>query len=216
MKKFIILALFIASFNIFALSEQEAVNFFKTNKNKNENYTFNKYEGLISGFTAFVIGNIGYLSSDNSVLKLTYSGIQTIGIINIGRGVYDLNNSSLDKRFEELVTNKNVKSYSKSEVALNLIEIYAYEQRAKRLALFYSSSILSLQYFLNAVVFDSPGQLKNTYIFLGGVNTIIAFYSGFYKGSYESTYFGNGFDLNPFLAQIDNLPVVGLGLSFNF
>lgn len=200
-----------------AESNKSAVSFFKTKKkSKTKSYQFNRYENLISGTAAFLIGNIGYMSSDSSVLKVTYSGVQTIGVINIGRSVYKIHSPSVEGSFEKLVTNKSVKGYSKEQVAQHLLEIYAKEERAKRLSLFYSSSILALQYIFNAVVYDSPGQLENTYIFLGGVNSIVAIYSALFKSDYEKHYFGDNFDISPFANLSPKSPTYGLKLTYHF
>ncbi len=215
MIKFIVM-LFV-SVSLSAASNKSPVEFFKDkNKGQSKKYRFNKYENLISGTAAFLIGNVGYIASDSSVLKITYSGVQTIGIINIGRAIYKIHSPSIEKRFESLVTNKSVKSYSKDEVGNHLIEIYAKEERAKRLSLFYSSAILSLQYMFNSFVYDSPGQLENTYIFLGGVNAVIAVYNGLYKGDYEKYYFGNELDLSPFAVLRNGHEAYGLSLTYNF
>lgn len=215
---YLFMALQLVTHSVFANGiKKDPVQFFKLkNKNKTKKYQFNKYENLISGTAAFLIGNIGYMASDSSVLKVTYSGVQTIGIINIGRSIYKIHSPSIENRFESLVTDPKVNSYTKKEVGNHLIEIYAKEERAKRLSLFYSSSILALQYMFNSLVYDSPDQLENTYIFLGGVNSIIAIYSALYKGDYERHYFGNDFDLSPFASVQPNGNTYGLSLTYNF
>jgi len=219
MRQLLILFCLFSSFTVIAKSESKlsAVEFFKSNtKTKAKKYQFNRYENLISGTAAFLIGNIGYMTSDSSVLKVTYSGVQTIGIINIGRSIYKMHSPSVEKSFEGLVTNKKVKGYSKEEVGQHLIKIYAQEDRAKRLSLFYSSSILALQYMFNAIVYDSPDQLENTYIFLGGVNSIVAVYSALFKTNYEKHYYGDDFDISPFAFSDRTENRYGLALTYRF
>lgn len=171
--------------------------FVKSSQQQQKKYLFNEYEHLISGLSAFLIGNIGYLSTKSIPLKIAYSGIQTIGIINIGSGVYQRNSPNLKKSFKTLLTTNKITKYSKPVLAKNLIKIFAIEERAKRLSMFYSTGFLSLQYLLNATVYDSPGRIKNIYIFFSGINAIIATYSAIYKSDYESQYFGDKFDINP-------------------
>jgi hypothetical protein len=67
-------------------------------------------ETIFSGVIAFVIGNVGFYTTKSSVLKLGYSGVQTIGIINVGRGIYDVNSPSMEAElyhFLQLVIQKN-------------------------------------------------------------------------------------------------------------
>lgn len=183
---------------------------------KPEKYTFNEYENIISGGAAFLIGNVGYMLTDSTVLGLTYSAVQTIGVINIGQGIYKMNSPSVERSFKDLLTNDKVKGYSKKRLAGHLIKIFGQESRAKRLALFYSSSLLAAQYTLNATVYDSSGKLKNVYIFLGGVNAIIAAYSAFSKSEYEEYLFGKDIDLNPFALTTGGNSTYGAMLTFHF
>ncbi len=208
----------ILNFSVYAKKEKRnSINFFVTKGQKlQREYRFNKYENLISGTTAFLIGNIGYVTSNSEVLKIAYSGIQTIGLVNIGRSIYKIHSPSINKRFESFVTNKRVKSYSRIDVADELVDIYAHEDRAKRLSLFYSSSILAIQYYLNALVYETPDSLESTYLFLGSVNTIIAVYSALYKSDYEKHLFGEDFDINPFVTGVDRPNGLGLSISFSF
>lgn len=197
--------------------KQNDIQFFvKQSNNKGKGYSFNEYENLISGLAAFAIGNVGYLASDSASLKLAYSGIQTIGIINIGKGVYLMNSSNVEKSLARLMTNKNVKGYSKSRLSSELIKIYAKDERAKRLSIFYSSSFLTFQYLLNATVYDSPKKVENIYIFLAGINAMIAGYTGFFKSDYEKHYYGESFDIQPFAYQRDSAFNAGLSLSYSF
>ena len=219
----LVLILFFFSQNVFSDNKVEKkvrknpINFFiQQNKKEEEKYSFNQYENIISGVAAFSIGNIGYIASENSVLKLTYSAIQTIGIINVGKGIYQRNSPSVQKSFYKMLAKKKKKNLSKYKVADNLIETFAKEERAKRLSLFYSTGFLSLQYILNATIYDSPDRVKNIYIFLGGVNAIIAAYSGLYKGDYESYHFGEGIDINPFALKIGDDDRFGANLTYSF
>lgn len=183
---------------------------------KPDKFTFNQYENIISGGAAFLIGNVGYMLTDSTVLGLTYSAIQTIGVINIGQGIYKMNSPSVERSFKELLTNEEVKGYSKKRLAGNLVTIFGKESRAKRLALFYSSSLLAAQYTLNATVYESSGKLKNVYIFLGGVNAIIAAYSAFSKSEYEEYLFGEDIDLNPFAFSSGQGSTYGATLTYSF
>jgi hypothetical protein len=180
------------------IKQDTNINFFKeATKKQKSKFSFNEYEHIISGVGAFLIGNIGYLLTDSTALKIAYSGIQTIGIINIGQGVYQRNSPDLKKSFYTILTTNKVDTYSKPVLAKNLIKLFAQEERAKRLSLFFSTSFLSLQYLLNSTVYDSPDQVKNIYIFFSGINAIVATYSALYKGEYESQYYGTQFDINP-------------------
>lgn len=188
----------------------------KEHEKNAKDFKYNRYENFISGVGAFVLGNVGYLLSDGSVVKLSYAGIQTIGIINIGQGIYKLNATTPEKKFAGIMAEKSRSTYTKDALAKDLLELYAQEQRAKRLSLFYSSTFLSIQYILNASVYESPGKLKSVYLFLGGVNGIIATYSAFFKGSYESLYYGKELDLAPFAYEIAGVVAPGLIISMSF
>jgi hypothetical protein len=223
----IILSLFFLSSNAFSKTVKKtrkrksrttkSISFFAEQAKKEDNkFAFNQYEHLISGVAAFAIGNIGYLATDSSVLKLAYSGIQTIGIINVGRGVYQRNSPSLKKSFSKILSNKKVKGYSKPRLSKELLKIFAQEERAKRLSLFYSTSFLTLQYLMNATIYDSPDRVKNIYIFLGGINAIVAAYSSLYKSDYEKFYYGDDIDLNPFVLALPGETQMGLSLAIRF
>ena len=197
--------------------KKNSIKFFSIQAKKVENnYQYNRYENIVSGVSAFVIGNVGYLLTDSSVLKLTYSGIQTIGIINIGRGIYKSNSPSIEKSFNEILSSKNKKDISKYQLSNELVRIFAEEERAKRLSLFYSSSFLAIQYALNIAIYDSPERIKNIYIFLGSVNAIVAAYSAFSKGEYEKFYFGKKIDLNPFAFKANDQNLYGMSLTYRF
>ncbi len=215
MKYFLGLFLLFFSHSGMATSSSDSDFLLKQNKDQKEDYTFTPMENAISGFAAFSIGNIGYFSSKSSTLKMVYTGIQTIGIINIGKGIYQSQSPSLKKGFYQLVNNKQSPTISKEELAKELIRINAQEERAKRLALFYSSTFLTAQYTLNATLGSPPGRLKNAYFFLAGVNALIALYSGPFKRDYEKHYYGDSFDINPFAYQ-DKGITSGLALSYNF
>ncbi|MBF0360137.1 MAG: hypothetical protein HQK49_03960 [Oligoflexia bacterium] len=191
----------------------DSINFFvQQNAKAEEKYLFNPYEKIISGVAAFLIGNVGYYTSTSSVLKVTYTGIQTVGIINIGRSIYASNSPSLEKSFYHLMTDSSVDSYSKKDLSLNLLHIFAQEERAKRIALFYGSSFITAQYAINAFVYKSPGNLKNIYIFLGSVNAIVALYSALYKGEYEKYYYGPSIEIKPFITFVSS----GITLNIDF
>ncbi len=147
-------------------SKKDPTNFYlNIEKKKKPKYIFNQYENIIAGTTAFVIGNIGYLTTDSPVLKLAYTGIQTIGIMNVGSGIYQMNSMPVDAAIRDSLSLKNKYLYSKKQIANTMLKTFATNARAKRLALFYSSSILAGQYFMNATIYDSPGRLKNIYMF---------------------------------------------------
>lgn len=220
MRKTVITLLSLMSFFTYSAKgtkKQGDIQFFvKQSQKKGQGYSFNEYENLISGLAAFSIGNVGYLVSDSASLKLAYSGIQTIGIINIGKGVYLMNSSNVEESLAQLMTNKRVKGYSKSKLSSELIKIYAKDERAKRLSIFYSSSFLTFQYLLNATVYDSPKKVENIYIFLAGINAMIAGYTGLFKTDYEKHYYGDSLDIQPFAFQRDNAFNAGLSLSYSF
>jgi hypothetical protein len=219
MKVFSLIFLFLFSQSVFAKQAQkkDSMKFFVNKSKESETqFQFNKYENIISGAAAFVIGNVGYVLTDSSVLKLSYTGIQTIGIVNIGRGIYKLNTPTVETSFYNLLNNEKVKGYSKKSLSNKILGIFAKEERAKRLSIFYSSAFLSFQYLLNATVYDSPGKLKNIYIFLGGVNALIAVYSGTYKNDYEKFYYGEKIDLKPFAYHDGQQGIYGAQFAWTF
>lgn len=180
---------------------KRAYEFFqKHGDQKVSQFTYNPYESLISGVAAFVIGNVGYLTTESSSLKLTYSAVQTIGIVNIGQGIYQAQAPAVDDSLRGILTDEKMKTFSREKLAGRLLRVFAQEDRAKRLSLFYGSSFLTLQYAMNATIYKSSGQLKKIYLFLGGVNAIIAIYSALSKSDYEEAYYGPKLDISPFVS----------------
>lgn len=228
--KFVLLGVFVSSISAdifsaeFSSNEKKAAYDFFIQEAKKETkikkYQYNEYENIIGGICSFTIGNLGYFLSDSEVLKLAYSGVQTLGIINIGQGIYDYYAPDETKSFYKFVTSvrnvdvkgSNVVGISNNrqnpeyELSWNMLEYYAKKEIAKRKSLLYTSSFLTLQYSLNITLGNPPGALKNVYYFMGGVNLVIALYSYFKIDKYETYY--NGVRKNNFsLSNFDLLPV---------
>lgn len=174
-------------------------------------YEFNQYEDIISGSIAFAIGNIGYFTTDSSTLKIAYSGVQTVGIIAVGHGIYDYYYPHFESRLLTLLSQKKM---TRGELSHGYVGLLGEMERAKRLSLLWSSSLLTLQYGLNSFVGDDiPTDLKDIYLFLGGVNAIIATYSYFYVSDYEKYYLDNKYPKVSFLL----IPAgAGLGITKSF
>ena len=190
--------------------------FLKEAKLKEKIYRFNPYETIFSGAIAFVIGNVGFYTTKSSVLKLGYSGVQTIGIINVGHGIYEVNSPSIEKELYKTLSSDHHNDISKEALSSKLISIFAQEERAKRMALFYGSSLLTVQYFVNSFVGQTQSELKKVYLFMGSVNFIIATYSGLIKGPYEEKVYGDQFDIHPIFTATDKEAIVGLHLVYTF
>jgi hypothetical protein len=78
---------------------------------------------------------------------------------------------------------------NRGELADGYVGLLGEMDRAKRISLLWSSSLLTMQYALNAFVSKDVSQdLKDIYLFLGGVNAIVATYSYFHKSDYEEYY----------------------------
>lgn len=190
--KFILLLLL--SFSAFAATEPRksasAYQFLKKKSLESKpTHEFNKYEDIISGSIAFAIGNIGYFTTNSSTLKIAYSGVQTVGIVAVGHGIYDYYYPHFDSRLLELLSKKKM---TRGELSDGYVSLLGEMERAKRLSLLWSSSLLTLQYALNSFVGDDvPSDLKDIYLFLGGVNAIIATYSYFNMSDYEEYYLAN-------------------------
>lgn len=214
MKIFLICTLFL-TINVRA-SETSTDFFLKEAKLKEKVYRFNPYETIFSGVIAFVIGNVGFYTTKSSVLKLGYSGVQTIGIINVGRGIYDVNSPSTEGELYRFLTNDTNTGVSKEALSVKLIHVFAQEERAKRMALFYGSSFLTVQYFMNSFVGKTQPELKKIYLFMGGVNFIIATYSGMNKSNYEKKVYGNEFNIQPIFTATDREAVGGAYLTYSF
>ena len=169
---------------------QSAYQFLKTKSRENKpQIIFNEYEDIISGSIAFTIGNIGYFTTDSSTLKIAYSGVQTVGIIAVGHGIYDYYYPHFESRLLTLLSQKKL---TRGELSDGYISLLGEMQRAKRLSLLWSSSLLTFQYALNAFVGDDvPSDLKDIYLFLGGVNAIVAVYSYYNISDYEEYYLKN-------------------------
>ncbi len=214
MKIFLICTLFLT---INVKASETATNFFlKEAKLKEKVYRFNPYETIFSGVIAFVIGNVGFYTTKSSVLKLGYSGVQTIGIINLGRGIYDVNSPSTEGELYRFLTNDTNTGVSKEALSVKLIHVFAQEERAKRMALFYGSSFLTVQYFMNSFVGKTQPELKKIYLFMGGVNFIIATYSGTNKSNYEKKVYGNEFNIQPIFTATNREAVGGAYLTYSF
>lgn len=199
---------------------KRAFQFFQSNgerESKVSTFKYNQYESLISGVAAFIFGNVGYLTTSSSSLQLTYSAVQTIGIINIGQGIYQAQAPSMDASLRGILTEEKMKNFSKEQLAGRLLRVFAQEDRAQRLSIFYSSSFLTLQYAMNATIYKSSGQLKKIYLFLGGVNAIVAVYSALSKSKYEEAYYGSKFDISPFVTMdTPSQPAYGLLVGKRF
>jgi hypothetical protein len=148
--------------------------------------SFNQYEDIISGGAAFVIGNIGYFTTDSTTLQIAYSGVQTVGVIGIGHGIYDYYYPHFETR---MLTMLNKNKLTRKQMAADYVALLGEMQRAKRLSILWSSSLLTAQYALNAFVSKDVSQdLKDIYLFLGGVNAIVAIYSYMNVTDYEKFY----------------------------
>lgn len=158
-------------------------------KIKKHTYKHNKYENIISGSAAFLIGNVGYFTTNSTPLSVAYSGIQTIGILNVGRGAYDLYRPDFEKDLYEISFNYSNTAARPQQLSLDIVKLFAEEARAKRLALLYTSSLLSMQYFANAMIGNQANSLKSIYYFLGSVNLIVVGFSYFHKNPYEAFYY---------------------------
>jgi hypothetical protein len=206
MKIFFFLILF--SLPTFA-QNGNAYNFLKKKSFESKpQHEFNKYEDIISGSIAFAIGNIGYFTTDSSTLKIAYSGVQTVGIVAVGHGIYDYYYPHFESRLLKILSKKKI---TKGQLADGYVGLLGEMDRAKRLSLLWSSSLLTLQYGLNSFVGkDVPSDLKDIYLFLGGVNAIVATYSYFTVSDYEQFYLNQMYSprLGFFL-----LPGGGSGLS---
>lgn len=177
------LVLLILVFTSIANSKESPMKFLREQALQNKKkYKYNKYESIISGGLAFTVGNIGYYQTESSSLQVAYSGIQTIGILNVGQGIYDYYRPVFDK--ELYLALRRPKTAPK-----RIIKVFAQEERAKRLSLLYKSSLLATQYFANAFLGDTDDSLKDVYTFLGGVNLIVVGYAAFYKDKYEDYYY---------------------------
>lgn len=184
--RMIFLLLYFFSGNLLA-EQQDAYKFLRNKSQQNRpEVVFNQYEDIMAGSLAFLIGNVGYFTTDSETLKIAYSGVQTVGIIGVGHGIYDYYYPHFDSRLLELLSKKQM---SRGELADGYVALLGEMDRAKRISLLWSSSLLTMQYALNAFISKDVSQdLKDIYLFLGGVNAIVASYSYFHKSDYEEYY----------------------------
>ncbi|MCO4753111.1 MAG: hypothetical protein KC478_01445 [Bacteriovoracaceae bacterium] len=202
----LILAVLIFSFMVNA--KESPMKFLREQALQNQKkFKYNRYESIISGGLAFIVGNIGYYGTDSSTLKVAYSGIQTIGILNVGQGIYDYYRPVFDT--ELYLALREPKTAPK-----RIIKVFAQEEKAKRLSLLYKSSLLATQYFANAFLGDTDDSLKDVYTFLGGVNLIVVGYATFYKDKYEEYYYSNY--LTPSVFRMKDSFVAGLSYTKSF
>lgn len=182
MKALVLVCMLTVSFSTFSKEKSKSLKFLKSESLKNKKkYRYNQYESVFSGGAAFVLGNIGYYTTESISLKMAYSGIQTIGIFNIGQGIYDYHRPVFDKELYNVAKKTN----HSEQTASGIIKIFAKEERAKRLSLLWKSSLLATQYFSNAYLDNTQDDLKEIYKFLGGVNLIVVGYTLFFKNKYE-------------------------------
>ncbi len=183
MKILFLLVLFVSSL-AFAEDIQDPYEFLKKRSAITKpQTTFNEYEDIISGGVAFVVGNLGYFTTTSSTLKIAYSGVQTVGVIGIGHGIYDYYYPHFESRLLGMLQKKQL---TKKKLANDYVSLLGEMERAKRLSILWTSGLLTGQYALNAFVSKKvPQDLKDIYLFLGGVNAIVAIYSYFNVSEYE-------------------------------
>lgn len=173
-------------------------------------YRFNQYETIISGAMAFLVGNVGFYTTSSETLRLAYSAVQTVGIITVGQGIYDYYSPDQDRDMLKLLKQKKL---TRSHMADGFISMLGQEERAKRLALLSGSGLLVVQYLANAYLSDVPRDIRDLYLFMGGVNVIIAGHSYFSRGKYERYLdYKSKVSWSPFLGQ----DKAGLAVSLSF
>lgn len=148
-----------------------------------KDYQHNQFEQIMSGGLAFLIGNIGFYTTGSQTLKLAYSGVQTIGILSVGQGIYDYYSPNFDGELLKLLKREKL---TKSRLADGFLEILGKEERAKRLSLLYGSGLLTIQYATNAYFSGSARDIKDIYLFLAGINVIVFNYAYFTRDKYEA------------------------------
>lgn len=183
-------------------------------------FTFNQYEKVIGGGVAFLVGIIGNYTTESKVLKYAYSGVQTIGIVSGGQGLYDILKPNEDRMILNVMSKaRRVKKESLSKfVRYRYLRFKAQKDYAFRNSLMATSSFLALQYLSSAALDkDTPSSLKNIYYFLGGVNIIIALNSYFYPTDYEKEFERmNRLTMSPALYYLDNKSLLGFNLTLRF
>ncbi len=87
-------------------------------------------------------------------------------------GIYDYYYPHFETRLLELL---NKKQMSRGELANGYLALLGEMDQARRVSVLWSSSLLTMQYALKAFVSQDISQdMKDIYLFLGGVNAIIA------------------------------------------
>jgi len=166
-----------------AAQEKSALPYLRAEVGRTERpWKYNQYETIVSGAAAFVVGNVGFFTSQSDTLKVAYSGVQTVGIITVGQGIYDYHKPNFDRDMLVLLEEKKL---TRGRIADGVVSMLGQEERAQRLALLWGSGLLVTQYTANAYLSDVPGDIRDIYLFLGGVNVIIAGHSYFSRGKYE-------------------------------
>lgn len=186
---------FTLSFSAFA--NKHALPYLREEVQKTERpWRYNQYETIISGAAAFVVGNVGFFTTNSDTLKIAYSGVQTVGIITVGQGIYDYYRPNYDRSMLSLLEQKEL---NRGKIADGVVSMLGQEERAQRLALLWGSGLLVTQYLANAYLSDVPSDVRDIYLFLGGVNVIIAGHSYFSRGKYER-YLDQKVSWSPFYA----------------
>lgn len=211
MRSLLYLCIFL-SFNLHAESPGSAYEFLKKKSEESKpEVVYNEYEDIISGSIAFAAGNIGYFTTQSSTLKLAYSGVQTVGIIAVGHGIHDYYYPHFESRLLGLMSKKKM---TRGELSDGYISLLGEMERAKRLSILWSASLLTAQYGLNAFLGkDIPSDLKDIYLFLGGVNAIVTIYSYYAVSDYEEYYLSHKPKVGLFILPENGGLKTGLGIT---
>lgn len=211
MRSLIFLFIFVSS-ALHAESPGSAYAFLKKKSEESKpEIVYNEYEDIISGSIAFAVGNIGYFTTQSSTLQLAYSGVQTVGIIAVGHGIHDYYYPHFESRLLGLMSKKKM---TRGELSDGYISLLGEMERAKRLSILWSASLLTAQYGLNAFLGkDIPSDLKDIYLFLGGVNAIVAIYSYYAVSDYEEYYLSHRPKVGFFILPERDGVRTGLGIT---
>jgi hypothetical protein len=128
-----------------------------------------------TGGLALLSGLVGDAMTKDPLEKGVYSIFQSIGIASIGLGLYDMQIGSQDRKFHELLTSTN--DAISIEDKTQLVRKYSwvekkYDKKDKSIKIVTFSLIAITQLYNSTRVTNA--SVKNTMMFLGAVNSLVA------------------------------------------
>jgi hypothetical protein len=148
-------------------------------------YRYNPYENIFSGTISFLVGTVGYYSSNALDLKLVYALTQSIGVVTTGYGIHDYYAPRWNHELQQTLSGVHRSRNPRNFIAKRTINFLSAEHEAKNRSIMMTSGMLVISNSANILIDEPPNSLKNIFYFIGGVNLIIFLHSLFNDGPYS-------------------------------